>query len=446
MCGQRRLMTFLCAGPDRANTSRPMPPRSWGGQRDGYIERKCRKQGGLASNQEPHSQLISMKNYSATLKALKKCLILSCMVGKPQFVMVIALSPSPESREALHETLEAYRQAMGILGGTKGANLVALHEEAYEEIRARTGLPSRMATLALRDRSRRSDWAPIEDIPLDSKLFSLKGPDSVSISTVKGRVNVPYSVEGYRNGWDDFAEARLCFDRASIKLLVGAQTGPRSQKEVFMSNEGILARLGRVIAGVLNTAVDTAENSNPIAVAQQALREIDKITDEARAVLGRAIASGHRLKAKAEDLDAEIRDLDEKIKTGLSRGREDLARAATGVQIDLEAQRNAIEKAIADNAGEIAEAEATLSSIASARADATKRLEDAERAERTVVAAATPSQRNDQRLAAALAAVERVTGVPARPVQGAAELEELGKLQREDAIEARLKVFREGQR
>jgi len=39
-----------------------------------------------------------------------------------------------------------------------------------------------------------------------------------------------------------------------------------------------------------------------------------------------------------------------------------------------------------------------------------------------------------------------VTGVPARPVQGAAELEELGKLQREDAIEARLKVFREGQR
>ena len=61
--------------------------------------------------------------------------------------------------------------------------------------------------------------------------------------------------------------------------------------------------------------------------------------------------------------------------------------------------------------------------------------------------AATPSQRNDQRLAAALAAVERVTGVPARPpVQGEAEIEELGKMQREDAIEARLRVFREGQR
>ncbi|SCM76989.1 Phage shock protein A [uncultured Pleomorphomonas sp.] len=360
--------------------------------------------------------------------------------------MGLALSPPPESREALCETLEAYRQAMEILDGTRGANLVALHEEAYEEIRARTGLPSRMATLALRDRSRRAAGGPVSDIPLDSKLFSLKGPDTLSISTVKGRFTIPYSVEGYRHGWDDFAEARLFFDGALIRILVGVQTSPQFQKEITMSNEGILARLGRVIAGVLNTAVDTAENSNPIAVAQQALREIDKITDEARAVLGVAIASGHRLKAKAEDLDAEIRDLDEKIKTGLAKGREDLARVATGLQIDLEAQRNAIDKAIADNAGEIAEAEATLRSIASARADATKRLEDAQRAERTAFSAATPSQRNDQRLAAALAAVERVTGVPAKPVHGAAEIEELGKMQREDAIEARLRVFREGQR
>lgn len=360
--------------------------------------------------------------------------------------MVLVLSPSSEGHEALCETLEAYRQALGILEGTTGANLVALHEEAYEEIRARTGLPSRMATLALRDRSRRVDGSRIDDIPLDSKLFALKGPDSVSISTVKGRVSVSYSVEGYRSGWDDFAEARLRFDEASIHILVGVQTGPRVQKEITMSNEGILARLGRVIAGVVNTAVDAAENANPIVVAQQALREIDKITDEARSALAGAIASGHRLKSKAEDLDAEIRDLDEKIKTGLAKGREDLARVATGVQIDLEAQRNAIDKAIAENASEIAEAEATLRSIASARADAMKRLEDAERAERAAFSLATPSQRNDQRLAAALAAVERVTGVPAKPVHGAAEIDELGKMQREDAIEARLRVFREGRR
>lgn len=380
------------------------------------------------------------------LESTNEVLYIRTMIGKLQTTMALILSPSSEERGALQGTLAAYRQAMAILDGTKGANLVALHEEAYEEIRARTGLPSRMVTLALRDHSRRGVNTPIDDIPLDSKLFSVKGPDSLSIATIGGRVVVPYSVDGYRSGWDDFAEARLCFSGTSINILVGVQAGLHPQKETKMSNEGILARLGRVIAGVVNNAVDVAEGSNPIAVAQQAVREIEKIADEARAALGVAIAAGHRLKAKAQDLDAEIRDLDDKIKTGLEKGREDLARAATGVQIDLEAQRAALAKAIAENAREIAETEATLRSIASARADATKRLEDARRAERATPATATPSQRNDQRLAAALAAVERVTGVPAKPVQGSAEVEELGKIQREDAIEARLKAFREGQR
>ncbi|WP_185745171.1 PspA/IM30 family protein [Bosea sp. AK1] len=362
--------------------------------------------------------------------------------------MALLLTPSDEDREALNATLAAYRQAMAILDGTTGANLVALHEEAYEEIRAQTGLPSRMATLALRDHSRQQPNVPTVEIPLDSKLFAIKGPDSISIATINGRIVVPYSVDGYRSGWNDFAEARLSFQGSTISVLVAVQAGIHTHRESTMSNEGILARLGRVIAGVVNNAVDAAEGANTTAVAQQAVREIEKIAEEARAALGVAVAAGHRLKAKAADLDEEIRDLDQKIKTGLEKGREDLARAATGVQIDLEAQRTALAKAVTENAGEIAEAEATLRSIASARADAMKRLDDARRAERAVAASdpSTPSQRNDQRLAAALSAVERVTGVPAKPMTGAAEVDELGRIQREDAIEARLRAFREGQR
>ncbi|GHE55711.1 hypothetical protein GCM10019059_13960 [Camelimonas fluminis] len=359
--------------------------------------------------------------------------------------MALELAPSSEDRNALTATLAAYRQAMAILDGTRGANLVALHEEAYEDIRARTGLPARMATLALRDHSRRQPGAPINDIPLDAKLFAVKGPDRISIATVSGRAIVPYVVDGYRGGWSDFAEARLVFGDAAIHVRVGVHAGPRDARETRetnMTNEGILARLGRVIAGVVNTAVDAAEAANPVAVAQQAVREIGKISDEARAALGAAIAAGHRLKAKAADLEAEIADLDGKIRTGLANGREDLARAAVGVQLDLEAQREALGKAISDNAAEIAEAETTLRSIASARADAMKRLDDAKRAERAAPVAATPSQRNDQRLADALAAVERVTGAPAKPAGGEAEIEELGRMQRQDAIEARLKSIR----
>jgi len=269
----------------------------------------------------------------------------------------------------------------------------------------------------------------------------------VSIATLSGRVVVPYTVRGYHDGWNDFSEARLVFEGETISIHAGIKTGFQPNREASMNNEGILGRLGRVIAGVMNNAVDAAEASNPVAVAQQAVREIAQIADEARSALGVAVAAGHRLKAKAADLDEEIRDLDDKIRIGLENGREDLARAATGLQIDLEAQREALNKAILENAAEIAEAETTLRSIASAKADAQKRLEDAKRAERIAPATdTTPSQRNDRRLADALDAIERVTGTPAKPNNGTAEVEELGRMQRQSAIEARLKAFREGQR
>ncbi|MBD9388778.1 PspA/IM30 family protein [Agrobacterium sp. AGB01] len=361
--------------------------------------------------------------------------------------IILVLGPTKQDLSSLRETLSAYRDAMSILDQTEGANLVALHTAAYENIRARTGLPSRMATLALRDHSHHDPEQPVQSIPLDAKLFSVKGPDTVSIATINGRIVVPYAVRGYQEGWTDFTEARLMFEENTVTIHAGIRSGFQPNKETSMNNEGILARLGRVIAGVVNNAVDTAESNNPVAVAQQAVREIGKIAEEARAALGVAVAAGHRLKAKAKDLDDEIQDLDEKIKVGLENNREDLARAATGLQIDLEAQREALGRAIMENAAEITEAEATLRSIASAKADAHKRVEDAQKAAKTAAHVdSTPSQRNDQRLADALDAIERVTGTPAKPTNGAAEIEELGRLQRQNAIDARLKAFREGQR
>jgi phage shock protein A len=359
----------------------------------------------------------------------------------------LELQLTPEARNALRKTYEAYQSALQMLDRTEGANLVVLHQAFYEEIRKQTGLPSRLATLALRDHGSREAVRNVEGMPLDSKLYAIKGPDSLSVATLLGRVVIPYAVIGYQDGWSDFAEARLVFSGSSICLYAGTHASSPSKKEGSMSSEGILARLGRVIAGVVNDAVDAAEASNPTAVAQQAVREIGAIAEEARTALGIAMAAGHRLKAKAKDLDAEISDLDEKIKVGLESGREDLARAAAGVQLDIEAQRDALSQAILENERAVAEAEATLRSIASARADAMKRLEDAKRAERKAATPVSPSQRNDQRLADALNAVERVTGVPAnvsRP--GGAEVEELGRLQRQKAIEARLNAFQQGER
>src|SRR5262249_42221019 len=54
----------------------------------------------------------------------------------------------------------------------------------------------------------------------------------------------------------------------------GSVLGTR-MKEMAMATEGVVARVGRVMAGMANSVVDMAEQANPEAMVAQALREID---------------------------------------------------------------------------------------------------------------------------------------------------------------------------
>lgn len=370
------------------------------------------------------------------------------MIAKPRNTMTYALSPSVEDESALRETLVAYRAAMVILDGTKGANVVALHEEAYEEIREKTGLPARLVTLALRDHGRRVAGEPIEDFPVDSKLFSIKGPDTISVATVIGRAVVPYSVAGYRGGWGDFAEGRVVFGPKGISIEIAVDASTKPLQEEHPMTESILSRLGRVIAGTAHGAIDAMEKSSPVAVAEQALRDIESVIEDAVSAVGRARAQEHRIKSKISEIGDELADLDGKIVSGVAAGRDDLVKPAIGLQIDLEAQRSALEKALAEAKGEIDEAGEALLAARAARADVASRVADLRKSSASAATGgdASPSVRNDNRLARALGAVQRVTGVTPRPGTAAAEVEELGRLQREGAIEERLARIKEGGR
>ena len=78
-----------------------------------------------------------------------------------------------------------------------GANLVSLHAQAYETIRKETDLPARLVTLGLRDRASYVAGASVRRIPLDDKLFAIKAPTSLTVSTVRGHVLVAFNVPGY---------------------------------------------------------------------------------------------------------------------------------------------------------------------------------------------------------------------------------------------------------
>ena len=65
-----------------------------------------------------------------------------------------------------------------------------------------------------------------------------------------------------------------------------------------MIHEGILSRMGRLIAGVAYATMEKAEGANGVAIVEQAIREIDSAAEEARAELGKAKAEEHRIASR----------------------------------------------------------------------------------------------------------------------------------------------------
>jgi phage shock protein A len=370
------------------------------------------------------------------------------MATRYRSTMSYVLAPSPDAMDAIRATIADYAAMMAILddiGRNRGAsaNLVALHEQAYATIREQTRLPARLVTLGLRDHASHASRGPFADLPLDGRLYAIKSSTHLSLSTVEGRKLIPYSVAGYASGWSDHAEARLVLNDDETLILVGIAADIKP-KETLMATEGILSRIGRVIAGVAHGTVDTLEGANAIATVEQSIREIDAVADEARSGAGRARAEEHRLKAKIAEINEEIEDLAGKIEVGLADGREDLVKPVIGLQIDLEAQRSALETALAEAVEKIEQAGKALQAVNSARQDAIARLAALKQSKGAENGAegVSASVRNDNRLAHSLGTIERITGVSGKPVTGASEVEELARLQREKAIQERLARYK----
>ncbi len=353
-------------------------------------------------------------------------------------------------QQALADTFAAYAQMMRILQEVAtpqaGANLVALHELAYERVREQTGLPARLVTLGLRDFAGHGGLVHTSPrLPLDEKLFAIKAPSLLTIATVRGRISARFDVAGYSAGWEGAFPASLVAysDRYEIHIGVTPNT-PRAQEHNVM-NEGILSRMGRLIAGIANATIDKAEDVNKVAVVEQAIREIDAAADEARGDLGKAQAQEYRIQSRRGEIMADIKGLDEKVRVAISAGRDDLAKAGVARQIDLESQIAALDKALDDARSHVDEGQKALQAVLAARREAEERLGELKRSLNRYpeTEAAAPRRREPtDRSARASAAVSRVTGVPAGERSGIVELDELDRLHRERAIEARLALLK----
>ena len=363
--------------------------------------------------------------------------------------IVYSLLPGAGDVAAFRDLLAAYRRMLVILDAIRArhglrANVVVLTELAYQRVRAETGLPSRFVTLGIRDYAQHLGDSPdsVDAIPLDEKLFSVKGPSQVSILTLSGRRTLSYRVEGYDGPWREVSAARLIIVGETLTLHAGVALHAPIEEQTTMT-ETILTRVGRIIAGASNAALDRLENRDPLAVADQALREIDAVIAEARTDLGRIQAEAFRIEQRRGQLAAEVADLAAKIATALQQDREDAARAGIARQIDLETQIGALDASLRNVAERMATAQSAFDAANAARRDAEHRVALLRRPSPDpgdLKDYGSEEGKSRRGLDGPLRAIDRLTGLPSAPASD--DLDELDRLHRTSEIDRRLRAIR----
>lgn len=372
----------------------------------------------------------------------------------PPTNVVYRLLPGAGDAEALSALLAAYRRMFGILAEIRArnglrANVVELTRLAYDRVRAETHLPSRYVTLGIRDYAQHLDVAPeaITTIPLDEKLYAIKGPSEVSVTTLDGRRTFAYRVEGYVPAVHEVSPARLTVAGDTLTLHAGVAV-PATTAETRTMADTILTRVGRLIAGFSNAALDSVEGRDRLVVAEQALREIDGVIEEARAGVGRIESERYRADQRRQQLEKDLEDLKLKIGTALDQNREDLARPAVARILDIETQISALVVTLADIDERLQTERDALNAALATRRDAELRVQTLRNPKQARPDLAgydrgpNEAAQRERKLEGSLRAIDRATGL--QTLKGGESIEELENLHRQSEIDKRLAELKQG--
>jgi phage shock protein A len=220
--------------------------------------------------------------------------------------------------------------------------------------------------------------------------------------------------------------------------------------------DSLRTRVARLIAGGAHALMDRVESAAPVALLEQAAREVDQLADEVRAELGKVSASRHLAQQQHLNLNREHEQLHAAIEAALASGKDDLARNAIARQLDIEAQLPVLESSLSEKVEKEKELTGYVDALMGKRREMDAAIRDFEAARSQ---AQTPSLGPSgaaspvaQRLQAAQAAFDRAhqrhTGLDATGRQAsmeqAAKLRELGQLMRDNKINERLAALKAG--
>lgn len=217
--------------------------------------------------------------------------------------------------------------------------------------------------------------------------------------------------------------------------------------------ESILVRVKRMVSGSVYDTVDAMERAGGTAVMREAIREVDRIVDEAKAERDSVTAS--RLQAvRLQGLYKErLETLQEKAEFAIDQGREDLAEAALHRQVEFEGQIAALTKAEEDAAEKERVLEESLASLSMRKAQMEEELKAFETARREAGVGADGGVSNEKqkenRVDRAEAAFDRALsgvggkmGIDRTDMENAAKVVEIDAMQKSSVIADRMEALR----
>ncbi len=203
--------------------------------------------------------------------------------------------------------------------------------------------------------------------------------------------------------------------------------------------EAIGSRVKRIITGSINALIDAAEGVNPQIVMQQSIREVDGVITQIRHEMGKVVVEKKHLEKQIDELKTKHNALLEQIKIALKEDREDLAKAGTLKQINIEEQLPVLKSSLSNASEEIVKYEEYIKALNAKKRD----MEDELKMLKSKVS--SPINENENSINAATQAFERVMGTSSlnTDTQELSKLNELEELSRNKQVEDRLKELKD---
>jgi phage shock protein A len=219
-------------------------------------------------------------------------------------------------------------------------------------------------------------------------------------------------------------------------------------------SESLVLRVKRLISGSANGVVDALETANAEMVMREAVREVERATDDVREELARAMTARHQTTRLLEHTKVKQVELSGRAKLAVDQARDDLAEAALSRQLDLEAEIPAYESRIVELTAKQTELEGYVAGLAARKREMEKDIatfvaasEAAARAAGGAGPGASVASKAERRADQAQQAFERAMGSPAgaKPDrETAARLHELDRLSRSSKVAERLAQLKSG--